>query len=114
MAFSEIELALIKNTVGKYCKSISPAHIADQLTFTYDVDGHAVTIWENRPPWDGRGDWTHHGVARFRYNCSRNEWALYWMRADLKWHRYDPAGGIHNLRDLVQVVKEDAHCCFRG
>ncbi|MCL2881588.1 MAG: DUF3024 domain-containing protein [Coriobacteriia bacterium] len=114
MAFSELELAQIKKTVGGYCESISPPELSDQLTFTYEVDGHAVTIWENRPPWKGVGDWTHLGVARFRYTRSRDEWELYWMRADLKWHSYDLAETTPCLEDLVQVVKEDQFCCFFG
>lgn len=114
MAFTESEINLIQNSVGEYCASISPEHIADQLTFTYDIDGHAVTIWENRPCWKGGDSWTHHGVAKFKYIRSRNKWVLYWMRADLKWHRYEPAEGLSNLKDLVQVVKEDNLCCFHG
>ena len=112
MAFSEQELNLIKNTVGVYAESIAPAAVANQVTYTYEVDGNAVIIWENRAPWDGRGGWTHKGVARFRYIRSRDEWELYWMRADLKWHRYEPAEATPSLEELVQVVKEDQYCCF--
>ena len=114
MAFNELELAQIEDVVGGYCKSISPEHISDQLTITYDIDGHAVTIWENRRCWDDESKWMHLEVARFRYFQSRNEWTLYWMRKDLKWHIYEPAEGIHSLAGLVDVVREDQHGCFRG
>lgn len=40
-----------------------------------------------RPPWDGVGEWTRLGVARFRFVRTRAEWQLYWMRRDLRWHR---------------------------
>ena len=69
---------------------------------------------EVRPPWDGRGDWTRHGVARFRYFRTRKEWQLYWMRADLKWHAYEPEPPTNDLARLVKVVEEDAYCAFFG
>ena len=43
-----------------------------QRTSVSALNGHAVSIMEERPPWDGSpGAWTRHGVARFRYLRSR-------------------------------------------
>jgi hypothetical protein len=53
VAFSELELRRIDKMVGKLCRRVSLPDYADQLRFTYEVDGHAVVIWEERPPWDG-------------------------------------------------------------
>jgi hypothetical protein len=114
VAFSEIELKRIDRTVGELCRRISPPQHADELRFAYDVDGHAVSIFEERPPWDGKGEWTRLGVARFRYFRSRGEWVLYWMRADLKWHLYDPAPPRRDLGTLVRVVDNDEYCAFFG
>ena len=115
MAFSEFELKLIDATVGDLCRRSSPAEHADELHFACDIDGHSVSIMEERPPWDGSpGEWTRHGVARFRYFRSRGEWQLYWMRADLKWHVYDPAPPTRDLASLVRLVEEDAYCAFFG
>lgn len=115
MAFTESELKMIDRTVGTLCRRVSPAAHADQLRFVYDVDGHAVSIFEERPPWDGRpGDWTRMGVARFRYYRSRDQWALYWMRRDLKWHLYDPARPRRRLAALVDIVEADHYCAFFG
>jgi len=115
MAFSEIELKGIDVTVGDLCRRSSPPEHADQLRFVYDIDGHAVSIFEERPPWDGRpGAWTRHGVARFRYFRSRGEWHLYWMRRDLKWHLYQPDSAAADLRALVRVVERDRYGAFFG
>ena len=115
MAFSELERKRIDATVGDLCRRASLAQHADKLRFVYDIDGHAVSIMEERPPWDGsRGAWTRHGVARFRYLRSRGQWLLYWMRADLKWHRYEPAPATADLKQLVRVVEDDAYCAFFG
>ena len=115
MAFSELELKMIDSTVGELCRRRSPAQFADQLRFVYDIDGHAVSIWEERPPWDGRpGDWTRMGIARFRFFRSRGEWQLYWMRADLKWHVFEPEPLRRRLATLVKVVEDNPYGAFFG
>jgi Protein of unknown function (DUF3024) len=109
MAFSEIELKRIDATVGELRRRSSPPQYADQLRFTYDIDSHSVSIFEERPPWDGRpGTWTRHGVARFRYFRSRGQWQLYWMRADLKWHVFEPVSPAPDLSPTTrsQVVAQ--------
>ena len=114
MAFSEFELKQIDKTVGALCRQKSPRQYADQLRFTYDVEGHRVSIYEERPPWQGPGEWTRHGVARFRYVRSTGRWTLYWMRADLKWHFYDPEAPLNDLESLVALVEEDRYGAFFG
>ncbi len=86
----------------------------DQLEFVLEIDGHSVTIYEVRPRWDAREEKTRHGVARFRYTRTRDEWRLYWMRRDLKWHVYDPAAPSTRLEDLVTVVDQDQYGSFFG
>lgn len=114
MAFSELELKCIDKTVGALCRRITKPQHADQLHFVYHVDAHRVSIYEERPPWDGRGEWMRHGVARLRYVRKTDCWKLYWMRADLKWHVYDPDPMPRDLESLVAVVDEDKHCAFFG
>lgn len=83
MAFDELELKRIDRTVGELCRKCSPPEHADELRTVYEVEGHSVTMYEERPPWDGAGEWTRRGIARLRFYRSRREWQLYWMRQDL-------------------------------
>jgi hypothetical protein len=114
MAFSEIELKRIDRSVGEFCRRHTHPQHAHELRFVYRIEGHAVSIYEERPPWRGSGSWTSHGIARFRFYRSRGEWLLYWMRADLKWHRYEPAPATPDLQTLVKVVEDDEYCAFLG
>ena len=114
MAFDELELKRIERTVGELCRRCSPPEHADQLRTVYGVEGHRVTMYEERPPWGGVGEWTHRGLARFRYLRSRDEWRLYWMRQDLRWHLYDPDEMPADLASLVAVVDADKHGAFFG
>lgn len=114
MAFSEIELKRIDRTIGELCRRCSPPEHADQLRTVYEVDGHSVSVFEERAPWDGRGEWTRMGVARFRFYRSRGEWQLYWMRRDLRWHLYDPDEMPTDVASLVRIVDADEHGAFFG
>ncbi len=114
MAFDELELKRIDRTVGSLCRELKPPQSAEELRTVYEVQGHTVTMYEDRPPWDGVGEWTHRGLARFRYVRSSGLWSLHWMRADLRWHRYDRAPWTADLAALVAVVAEDEYGAFFG
>ncbi len=52
MAFSELELKRIEQTVGEFCRKRSPAHLKDKLRLEYSVKGHEVIVFEWRSKWD--------------------------------------------------------------
>jgi hypothetical protein len=114
MAFSELELAGIRSTVGAFVdRRQPPPELRDKLRFELEIDGHAVTIWEVRPAWL-RPRESRLGVARFRFTRTRGRWTLYWMRADLKWHSYCGEAPAKSLAELVHIVDEDASFAFFG
>ena len=114
MAFGEFELKQIENAVGELCKRRFPAHPREQLRTVYAVTGHDVTVYEERPRWDRAGEWISHGIAKFKYNRTRNVWKLYWMRADLKWHLYEPLLESRTINRLFAEVDKDPHGTFIG
>jgi len=114
VAFAEIELARIKKVVGGFCDSRVPAHVQEKLRLKYSVNRHDVVVFEVRPHWRIPGKDMREEVAKFKFVRSRNEWRLYWMRADLKWHSYDPLPSSRDLEELVGEVDEDPYCCFFG
>lgn len=114
MAFSEFELKHIENTVGRMCQRRSPAHLRDQLRTVYNVKGHDVTVYEERPRWNNPQAWSSTGIAKFKYIRTYNVWKLYWMRSDMKWHLYEPSRGSRTLEALVKEVDTDPHGAFFG
>jgi hypothetical protein len=114
VAFSELELKRIDKTVGALCRRLTKPQFAEQLRFVYEIDRHAVSIYEERPPCYGVGGWTRMGVARFRFLRTRGEWRLYWMRRDLKWHLYEADMATSDLAALVKVVEADKYGAFFG
>ncbi len=114
MAFSELELKRIEQTVGVFCGKRSPVHLKDKLRLTYAVKGHGVVIIERRPRWDNQTEWTESPVAKLKFIRSAGKWRLYWMRADQKWHEYPRPSSSHRLEDLVQEIDADPLACFFG
>ena len=53
-------------------------------------------------------------VAKATYVKSRNIWKIFWQRADLKWHRYQPDPEVKTLEEFLYVVERDEYCCFYG
>ena len=114
MAFSEVELKRIEQTVGGFCGKRSPVQLKDKFRLTYAVKGQEVVIVERRPRWDNETEWTESLVAKLKFIRSANKWRLYWMRADLKWHEYPGLSSSHRLNDLMQEIDADPLACFFG
>lgn len=112
MAFSEIELKRIDHTVGALCRKRSPAHVKDKLRVKYQVKGHKVVIVERRPRWKNPTEWTESVVAKLKFVRTVHQWQLYWQRANLRWHGYEPFFSSKDLAELVQEIDRDPHGCL--
>jgi hypothetical protein len=76
MAFTEIELKHIENTVGKMCQKRSPEQFRDELRLVYEVQGHDVAVSEERPRWDKLQEWSALPVAKIKYVRKEGVWTL--------------------------------------
>jgi len=114
MAFTELELKRIEKLVGGLCAARSPEHLRDQIRLEYRVQDHSILIYDVRPGWRAPRELMEEPCAKIRYVRTRDIWQLYWQRADLTWHRYDPLSEARSLDALVKHVDEDPHCCFFG
>ena len=113
MAIPERTRDDVAKLLGEFCETRVPEHVRDQIRLNFRFEGSVVFLTESRPPYDGRGGWTHLDVARFRYFASRREWVLYWPDRNSKWHRYDlkPWTGF---KRLLREVDDDPTCIFWG
>ncbi len=115
MAISEFERKRCERELKKFMdKNRPPPHIRSQLDLDYRIRNQSVEIFEVRPDWKDPGLKMENPVAKTTYVKKDKRWKVFWMKADLKWHRYDPASTVERFEDFLAIVAEDEYACFFG
>jgi len=115
MALNDIERKRIENLVGAFVEKLRPPpHIRPQLDFGFCVTGQSIELFEIRPQWNKPEIKHESSFAKATFVRGQNRWKVYWKRADLKWHRYEPAPEVPAIETFLAVVKEDEYSCFFG
>lgn len=114
MAFNDLDLKRIQKAADAFLAAKRPpAHIRAQLDHEVAIRNQSVEVLEVRPVWNNPTEILKSPFAKATFVRSTNEWRVYWMRGNLKWHAYDPpvAASVQGFFDLV---KEDRYGCFFG
>ena len=115
MALNDIERKRVENLVAAYVSEHRPpAHIRDKVDLSFRFSDQSVELFEIRPRGDDHTKKLEEPIAKAKYVKSRNRWLVYWMRADLKWHKYPPHPEVRTIEAFLKLVEEDEHCCFYG
>lgn len=113
MAFSELELARVHRTMASYIARRRPSpEIREQLDIGYTVQGQSVIIHEDRQLYDGSR--LLEPVAKATWVRTQKVWKIFWMRADLRWHSYEPLAKVRTLDNVLAGVDADPYGCFWG
>ena len=115
MPLPPLQLQECLSAVGAFLEKRRPGpEIRDQLDFRADISGSEVVIMEVRRSFKDKTKKLEHPVARARWVATKRRWQLFWMRADLKWHRYQPLPEASTLGTLLAEVDRDPHGYFFG
>ena len=116
MALSEFEIKKIETEVSAFVeKRRPPPSIRKELDLGFRVKGQSVEIFEIRPRWRGEpGEIMEHPVAKTTFVKTQKKWKVYWQRADLKWHGYEPNPVVSYLQEFLEIVDRDEYACFFG
>ena len=115
MTLSEFETKKCEKAVEAFMKKRRPPeHIRDQLDLRYRIKGQSIEIFEIRPDWRDSAAKREEPTAKATYVRTQGLWKVYWQRADLKLHRYDPEPGVTRIEDFLRIVDVDEYCCFFG
>jgi len=103
MAFSELEQARVNKLLSEWLeRRRPPPHIRSQLDLGYRIYGQSIELFEVRPAWRGKpGQKVEHAIAKATYIKSHELWRIYWQRADMKWHRYEPHPSASSVQHLA-------------
>lgn len=115
MAFSEFEKKRAEKAIDVFLeKRRPPPHIRPELDIGFRVVGQSVELFEIRPRWDKPKEKIEHAIAKATYVKTTGLWKVYWQRADLKWHSYEPVLQVGSLEKFLALVDEDRYGCFFG
>jgi hypothetical protein len=115
MALSEFELKKCEKLVSEFVnKRRPPVHIRNELDLGFRVKGQCIEIFEIRPMWRDPDKMIEEMVAKATWVNTQKSWMVYWQKADLKWHRYDPNPEVVSLEEFLEIVDRDEHACFFG
>lgn len=115
MALSEFEEKKCEKIMRQYVeKHRPPAHLRDKVDLSFRIKGQSVEIFEIRPLWNNPSKKIEEAVAMATYVKAKKTWKIFWQRADLKWHRYDPEPEVKTLEEFIAAVERDEYACFFG
>ncbi|MBA3964751.1 MAG: DUF3024 domain-containing protein [Nitrospirales bacterium] len=115
MALNDLERKRIENTVGGFVEKLRPLpHIRSQLDFGFRVTCQSIELFEIRPQWNKPEVKHESSFAKATFVRALGMWRVYWKRADLKWHRYEPVPEVSAIEKFLAVVKENEYSCFFG
>ena len=115
LSLSEFESRRVEKLASEYVDAHRPpAHLRSQLDIGFRISDQSLELFEIRPRWDNPSEILEHAFAKTTFVKKTRSWKIYWMRQDLKWHRYDPVPEVASLEEFLSTVAEDALACFRG
>jgi hypothetical protein len=115
MTLNDIERKRIEKLVSAFVEKRRPApHIRPQLDLGFRVSGQSAELFEIRPQWDKPEIKRQSSYAKATYVRTQCIWKVYWKRADLKWHSYEPVTEVAAIDDFLAVVQKNEYGCFFG
>ena len=113
MTISEFEIKRCEKLVGSYVEQhrLSP-HIRNEVDLSYRIKDQSIEIFEIRPRWNEPDQKIEEMVAKTTYVKKNGLWKVYWQRADMKWHSYEPMPEVSSLEEFLELMAENKHNCF--
>jgi len=91
-----------------------PEEIRDQIDISYKIENQSILLFEIRPNFFLPGERLESMVAKTTFVHTTKYWKILWKRSDSKWHTYTPMPNVKTIKEFLEVVEEDACCCFWG
>lgn len=113
MAFDEFTRRRLEKIVSSFIEAHRPdAHMRKKLDLGFRIDGQSIEIFDIRPSWKHPEKLMELPVAKTTYVKSQKVWKIYWIRQDLKWHRYDRLPEVRTIEAFLNELSLDPSACF--
>ncbi|MDP1557717.1 MAG: DUF3024 domain-containing protein [Nitrosomonas sp.] len=115
MAISEFEVKKYEKAIEKFMeRRRPPTYIRNEVDLGYRIDNQSVEIFEIRPQRNNPLEKIETPIAKATYVKTQKLWKVYWQRANMKWHSYEPQPTVKTLDAFLNTVDEDQYACFFG
>lgn len=115
MALSEFEIKKCEKELEAFMRMHRPpAYLRNKLDLGYRIVKQSVEVFEIRPQRDDPSQKIEHPVAKATFVKTQKYWKIFWQRADLQWHGYEPTPTAKTLNEFLSIVDEDKYSCFFG
>lgn len=115
MGFSEVEAKKYAWMMDAYLKIRRPPdHLRDKVDIGFRLEDQSIEIFEIRPVWNDPGEKMECSIAKATYVKSSDSWKVFWKKADLKWHGYEPCRVVKTMEEFLEIVDKDQYGCFWG
>ncbi len=115
MAFTDSEKKQVDWVLQKFWqKNRPPERARHQVDLHYEIKNQSVVIFQLRVFWLNHSQTVREPIAKATYVKKSGKWKIYWQRADMRWHLYEPYTEAQDLETFLQVVEEDPYGCFWG
>ncbi len=115
MAFDDLERKRIEKSVTAFlAKRRPPPHIRPELDIDCRIAGQSLEVIEIRPQWNDPSVIREHAIAKATFVRTTSLWKVFWKRADLKWHAYEPNSTAKDAAEFLAIVHRDEYGCFFG
>lgn len=115
MTLSEFDTKRCEKLVTDFIKRRRPpAHVRHEVDLAFRIFGQSVEIFEVRQHWKDNSKKLEHSIAKATFNNSKPCWKVFWKRADLKWHGYEPCPEVALIEEFLAIVQKDEFGCFFG
>lgn len=115
MALDGLQSAEIIEALENFMeKRRPPKDMRNKVDLAYRIEDQSVIIYSIRPHWQNKSEKMEEPIAKTTWVHTQQVWKVFWMRADLKWHGYDPQPQVSTIEQFLELVNKDAHHCFWG
>jgi hypothetical protein len=115
MTMSEFEIRRIEKAVDAFMeKRRPPPDIRKEVDLGFRIKGQSIELFEVRPAWRDPGRYLEEAIAKATYIKVKQAWRVYWQRADLKWHSYEPCPQVKSIEEFLSLVDREEYRCFFG
>lgn len=105
MALTHLETQRVENALQAFLeKRRPPPEIRSQVDIGYRINGQSVELFEIRPRFGEPNEKIEAPIAKATYVQSTALWKVYWQRADLKWHAYEPTPQVGTIEKFLALV----------